>query len=249
VVEIMIRLVVSVLLACASSASTACDGLFGVHDHQLDPDAIGVTDQDAAGSDLTDATVNGSQDAARTSATLRETIDDVYASGHSDQCLASSTTQAQSYERVFPLSMFALAGPMHVPAVSFVTVEAASANGVTVQVGTYAGTISSGTATLDVNAIAWLATANANVPDDLSSQAITVPITASVDSGNLIASVSSPSYVGVGGTFVVAGTASAQTLPSFWMAPACSTSSPSTHDGRNNANVGTFIIDVVGYSP
>jgi hypothetical protein len=209
---------------------------------------------DAATDAATDAAANTMADAMPDSAvmftTLRETTDDVYTNGNSDQCLIASATQAQTYERVFPLSMFAVMNDLHVTAISFVAVEASGANGVTVEIGTYAGSVSAGTTTLDVNAITWLATALVDVPNDATSQTVSVSLAATLHAtDSLIVGIASPSYAGIGGTFVVGGTASSQTLPSFWMASACSTSSPSTRDGRNSANVGTFIIDVAGYTP
>lgn len=209
------------------------------NDTTADAGTVIGNDGDAGALDADAATV-APPDAAPTLITLRQTATDTPSDGHSDQCIASGSTHAETYARLFPLAF-----AFHVVRVDFAS-DVTSATGaldVTVRVGVYSGSISS--PTLDPAAISWVATAAANVADgqNLSSTAIGAGMAAGA---TMIVAVESPDYTN-GSRFLVDGTAGNETGPSYWAAADCSTPELAQHDGRNNADVGTFVIDAIGY--
>lgn len=178
--------------------------------------------------------------------TLRETETDTVVTGHTSSCLvvASTSTQAETYERTFPLDQFSITGDFLVSKVVFAANSMTALN-VTVEVGFYAGSV--GDPTLNPALMTWLATELIDVPDGIG-QSISTPITATIPAGAvLLVGISAPSYLGHVGMFSIAGTDGDQILPSYYTASSCGTTTPSTRDGHNNQPVGNFLIDVVGF--
>lgn len=190
-----------------------------------------------AGDANPDAAIVAAPDAAPMLVTLRQTATDTPASGHSDQCITAGGTHAQMYARLFPLAQ-----AFRVVRVDFAA-DATAATGVVVHVGLYNGSTSS--PFLDHAVITWAATAPADVADGqtLASVAINADMLAGT---TMIVAVESPDYTN-GSRFLVDGAAGGETGPSYWKAADCSTPELALRDGRNNADVGTFVIDAIGY--
>jgi hypothetical protein len=215
--------------------ATACT-FAPANDATTDAGTTNGGDGDAGAFDA-DAAAVAPPDATPTLITLRQTTTDTPASGHSDQCLTSGGTHAETYARLFPLAF-----AFHVVRVDFSS-DATNASGIAVRVGVYSGSISS--PTLDPAAISWVATAAANVADgqNLSSAAIGADMVAGA---TMIVAVESPDYTN-GSRFLVDGATGSETGPSYWRADDCETPELAQHDGRDNADVGTFVIDAIGY--
>jgi hypothetical protein len=239
---------IALSLLCACGFSPAGDA----------PDAGGAGAGDVGSPDarasLPDASGAGAADASPGLVTLRETASDVAVAGHSDACIeaAGTITRAQTYARVFPLASFAQLGgaALEVTAVSF-AYSATHAPGITIALGTYAGPL--GATSLNSAQITWITTEGIDPPDSPGQAAATVtaPIAAAptvAGDAVLVVAIASPDYASDAGTFSVAGTSGAQSAPSYYQAAACATPSLSTRDGRNNANVGTFVVTVTGYA-
>ena len=180
-------------------------------------------------------------DAAPVVVTLRQTATDTPSSGHSDQCLtAGPATHAEAYAR-----LFVLATAWHLTRVDF-DASAQNASGIIVHVGIYSGDPAD--TTLGAGAITWLAQTPAfSVADGdvFSHAALDADLP---QSANMIIAIASPDYAS-GSTFAIEGASGGETGPSYWQAPGCSTTDLAERDGRNNADVGTFIIDAEGYAP
>lgn len=222
-----ILVALSMISACGFSGSTSVN----------QPDATNVMPDSAHQADAAPD--------APSFITLRETETSNVVNGNSSMCVmaAGTITQAETYERLFPLSKFAIDSSFSVTSVGFVS-SSTSAVGVLVQVGMYAGSV--GDPTLNPSLATWLATAVVDLPNG-SQQTQSIPISATIPSGAvLIVAVSSPSYASHSGTFLVEGTDGDQVLPSYYMSSSCGTSKPSTRDGRSNAPVGNFLLDVTG---
>lgn len=203
-----------------------------------------------AGTHTADARVDARPDAppdAPTPILLRETETNVVVNGHTSFCLANASvnapTQSEVYERTFPLTQFSITGDFRVNTVVF-TANSATAKSVTVEVGIYAGSV--GDPTLNPALMSWYATSLIDVPDGIN-QVVQVPITTTIPAGAvLLVGIAAPSYVGLGGTFAIAGTDGNQILPSYYTAPSCGTTTPSTRDSHNGS-VGNFLIEVIGF--
>lgn len=211
---------------------------FSPSDSMATPDAGALGVDGDATADGTSSTAPDATPDAPTQITLRQTTTDTPSSGHSDQCLAAGGTHAETYARVFPLAQ-----PFHVSRIDFAA-NANAAETVTVRVGAYNGSVPA--PTLDDSGIIWI-TAVATVPtgETMASAAIDADMIAGIP---LIVEIQAPDYTD-GSRFLVNGAAGSETAPSYWEAADCMTPQLAQHDGRNNADVGTFIINAIGYQP
>ncbi len=234
-----IALLLTTLASCAFVPGQAADDV-------SQPDG-GAADATLDTSAITDAALP--PDTAPALVTLRETADDLHGAG-SDACNGPGAGQSrdETYERVFDLAAFGIAGDFQVTAITFRTNNANPAPGIVVKVGTYTGAV--GTTTVDPAATAWLVSASVDVPGSASSQMITAPIAPAlaIPSGGVVAvAIVSPGYASA--QFTVASAAGNETEPSYFGSSGCGISPPAKTDPRNGSDVGTFVIDVVGYAP
>lgn len=220
----------------------ACDQLFGLQELDTSPDASValVGDGDARGPDAELGSGAPPDAPPQSTVTLRQTQSDVKG-GQSDACNGPGVGQSrdETYARTFPL-----AAAFHVTTVVFLADNVNAAAGLTVKIGTYAGT--TGTTTLDAAALTWTTTAMIDVPGSASSQLISVPLAGDFAAGDVLAvAVVSPGYSGA--QFNVGSAAGSETLPSYFASQACGMSQPVKTDPRNGSDVGTFVIDAIGY--
>lgn len=185
--------------------------------------------------------------------TLRETIDDVDATGKSDACQVAAGTHDEAYMRLYPLlADWGVSTGFHLASVTFGTHQAQSAVNIHSQAGIYTGSLTA--PTVDTSAIAWFASSSMNVADEVDPTLVTMPLIGEIPAGAvLIVSVSSPDYVtaGSGGIFEIGGAAGGQTRPSYFASQACPggpLSPPGDTDKRNGDSVGSFILDVTGWA-
>lgn len=220
---------------------SACDQLFGLQEIDTSPDAASVATPSGAdlGSAAPDARSPGDAP-MQTTVTLRQTQSDVKG-GQSDACNGPGVGQSRDelYARTFPI-----AAAFHVTTIVFLSDNANDVAGLTIKIGTYAG--ATGTTTLDASAIAWAQTATIDVPGSASGQLVSVPIAMDLAAGDVLAvAVVSPGYSGA--QFNVGSAAGSETLPSYFASAGCGIAQPSKTDSRNGSDVGTFIIDAIGY--
>ena len=257
IARVVMFMVSAFLAGLVMASQCGCDGVFGIEhvDDLADAGADSLPSRDAATTDSSSASPDGSSiDAAPV--TLRETTTDTDTNGNSDACYATANaiTRDEIYARVFALSDFSIATAFEVTSVTFVVERANDANGIQVEVGSYAGTV--GATTIDPTKITDLASVTMDAPDVANSASATA-VTAMFATpamisagGAFVVEVVAPSYIGAGvGTFVLGGAAGGQTRPSYWGSTACVTVPPSMLDGRDNDSVGTFIIDATGRAP
>ena len=158
----------------------------------------------------------------------------------------NTTTHGNTFDntwyRAFQLSDFPqIAGGMHISAVEFGVAVAKSAGTVTVNVGSYAGSV--GDMTIDTTMIAPLASATALPPDTgAMSEEMNVPLDADIPpGGKFVVEIAAPNIVQTG-QFYVGATPASETHPGYWSSTACGQASPAALPEQG----GHVIITVVG---
>ena len=184
---------------------------------------------------------------AALSISLNETADTTV-NGGPTACIDSATdpdhgnTYDNTWYRAFQLSDFPdIHGGMHVSTIVFAVASVKNAGAVTVNIGSYSGTV--GGATLDLTQVTPLASTMV-YPQDSGSQELSVPLDANIPpGGKFVVSVAAPSFLAQG-YFFLGGTTAAETYPGFWTSTACGFTTPLLED--KNQVSSHMIITVVG---
>lgn len=184
-------------------------------------------------------------DAAPVSITLAQTTNETVTPATGTSCNASSSqTKDGTWYRIFRPSDQGVVGPFGVTQVTFAVAVANGASGVLVKIGTYGGSMGSGT--LAPGSMSWLQTASVNVPDSASPQRVTVAIVGTIPAGDLaVVAIVAPSLVGVG-QFHAGATTSAESNPGYFASGGCAIAPPQTTESLGAA--GHVVIDVTGWA-
>ncbi len=145
----------------------------------------------------------------------------VLPSPHTVMCNNGTETAENHYYRVFPLTSFGISSAFHTQRVDFGTELVTGAPQIaTVNVGTYAGAVTTTTMALDPTLATTIASTNAVMPVSASAQAITAPITVTIPAGGSVyVEVVTPSELGTGRAAVLGSNETTETLPSFTSSP------------------------------
>ena len=223
----------------AVASSTGC-GFASSPDPQVSPDGGSGPDGAPQGGDAGDLVQ------------LRETSGDEIAPQSSVVCYApgAQATRDETWVRTFRLADFAPVGAdgasvFQVSTVTFWVTSAASARGILVGLGVYAGAY--GQATIDPAQIQPLASVPVDVADvasPLPAEQVVVPISAEAQvSEVLLVTVRSPSLQPTGGNLHLGATNAAEAAPGYFYSSACAIPYRST---QALGIVGHLVIEVVG---
>lgn len=184
--------------------------------------------------------------------TLSETQTQDVLTNHSISCNNGTETAENHYLRVFPLASFGIASTFHVQSVAFgIEIVTGAAQVATVNVGTYAGTVTSSSTTLSTAQMTTLASANISLPVNANPSSSMVAIAAAIPAGgSVLVEVVTPSELGTGRLAVLGSNETTELLPAFTFSPDtdCMNTTPASFASLGFPKV-HIVLTVTGTAP